>query len=823
MAKKKILLDANDHSLKRYLIRRYEQLSSLPKPVLLVLKFAGFFASLAIFGLGGLFLVFGRDLPDVTALKSMNFSETSVIYDREGNVLYSIFGDENRKYVSLGSIAPYAIQATLAIEDKNFYQHLGFDFFGIIRAQLRNFREDDIRQGASTITQQLAKNVFLSSERTYDRKIKELLLSLQIEAIFEKDDILEMYLNKIPYGSNSYGIEAASQTFFGKSSGELSLTESAVLAALPKAPSYFSPYGQNRKELIGYCEGEEIAVLTALEEELVGEELPPEGIPAEENSEEIVAEDSLCSSPDDEKYVKGRKDFVLERMLEDGYITREQFLAGWQEGFDLSFRDPVHKIEAPHFVFYVRQLLEEKYGKEAVQNGGFEVVTSLDPKLQSLAEDLIAGAAGENLRRSKANNAAFVALDPRTGQILAMVGSVDYWNQDIDGQVNVVTSSRQPGSAFKPLIYAAAVENGGIGSGTILSDTKTVFAKNYIPKNSDNRYKGKMTARQALAQSRNIPAIKAFYLAGGDDENRILDFMNKVGVRTLSNFKNSFNEKSEERGWTFNYGPAMAIGSGELPLLELVGGYGALANGGKYMPTNAILEIRDRNGNVVDIPHEDGVQAMNPQSAYVVNNILSDVNARPAGSWRSVLTVPGHTVAAKTGTSNKKVGKVNYPNNLLTVGYTPSIAVGVWVGNTNGDPLWIGAWGMIEAAPIFKAFLTAALEGKPDEPFPVPEGVKWQSKEVFPGFAQNPKDKDIDKIFVEADPEVKVVDGFSTPPELEEALEAARNEDGTSGTAPTGGESPSSPVGELPPASPEGGGVGELPPALQNGGLPYGF
>jgi len=752
LSDKKIRLESGSYKYSNAIRSKYGgHTVKVARPLFTLFKVVLGFAMFIAFSLATLFVVFGRDLPDVSELKDMNFSETTVIYDREGNILYKIFSEENRKYVSLSHISKDAINGTLSIEDKNFYSHPGFDALGIMRAQMKNFEEEDIKQGASTVTQQLAKNIFLSPERTYERKIKEFLISLQIESMFTKDEILELYLNKIPYGTNAYGIEAASKTFFGKTAAELTLAESAVLASLPKAPSYFSPYGQNKKELMGYCKN------PADDEKMVELPLQPE---TAENGQgeaplEMVAEVAiepeagpetpevfLCAAPDDANYVIGRKDLVLQRMVEDGHITREQSLQAWKDSFDLEFKNPAHKIESPHFVFYVKEYLEKKYGKELVESGGLEVVTTLDPKMQSLAEEIISSNAAMNKWKFGANNAAMVSLDVRTGQVLAMVGSVNYWDPEIDGQVNVTTSVRQPGSAFKPLIYAAAIQNGGIGSGTILSDSKTVFENNYVPKNSDNTYKGKMSVRNALAMSRNIPAIKAFYIAG--EEEKILDFMDKIGVTSLRKFKESFNLLSAERGWTFHYGPALAIGSGEIPLLELVGGFATLGSGGKHMEVNPILEIRDRDGNVLESFAPKGEQAMDPQAAYIVNNILSDVLARPGGTWRSTLTIPGHTVAVKTGTSNKKVGKTNYPNNLLTVGYSPSIAAGFWTGNTDGNKLAYSAWGLTASAPMWKEFMSTVLADKPDEPFDVPEGIIWRGKEAFPSFQS---DANYEKLF----------------------------------------------------------------------------
>ncbi len=636
--------------------------------------------------------IWGRDLPDVRQLKALNFAETTTIYDRNGGVLYRIFGEENRRYVPLQQINKKVVDATISIEDKNFYGHFGFDPIGIIRAQINNLDEDNTLQGASTITQQLARNLYLSPERSMDRKIKELILAVQIEWNYSKDEILEMYFNKIPYGSNAFGIEAAAKTFFGKTSAEMNLLEASVLASLPKATSLYSPYS-HRKELMGYCQVEQ------------------------------------CSSPEDSNYIWGRKDYVLHRMLEDGKINKEDVLQAWRDGFGLQFQESKHRIKSEHFVFYVKDYLEKKYGQEMVASGGLEVMTTLDPLLQDYAEKLIAEKYESNVKRYGANNAALVSLDPHTGGILAMVGSVNYWNPDIDGQVNIATSLRQPGSTFKPLVYANAIENAGIGSGTVLGDYKTKFGDNYMPNNSDNEFKGKMTVRSALAQSRNIPAIKAWYVGG--EENKLLDFLDKVGVRSLREFKDKYNS-IPDRKWDFSYGPAMAIGSGEVRLLDLAGAYASFANGGRFNPVNPILEVRDRNGNVLEKYEDRGVQAMRPETAFIINSILSDITARPIGSWRNVLTIDGQNLSAKTGTSNKKVGKASYPNNLLTIGYTPTILSATWVGNSDGRQTAARAWGEFTAAPINKAFLEFALKDKPLVEYERPAGVIAVGKEFYP-------------------------------------------------------------------------------------------
>ncbi len=645
---------------------------------------------------GGVYYIwinFAQDLPNVKDLKNMTFAETTTIYDREGNILYKIYGEENRAFVPLEEINRNVIDATISIEDENFYHHLGFDPVAIVRAQIKNLEEEDIVQGASTITQQLAKNLYLTPEQTIERKIKELILSLQIEWYFSKDEILEMYFNKIPYGSNAFGIEAASKTFFDKHSSELTMAEAAILASLPKAPSYFSPYGNHKDELLGLCKVE------------------------------------TCTSPYDSNYVWGRKDIVLEKMNKDGTISQAVFFNAWRDGFDVVFQDLKVEINAPHFVFYVRDYLEEKYGKEVVESGGLEVRTTLDPGLQKLAEETIAEYAGNgHLASFSANNAALVSVEPATGGVLAMVGSVNYWVPEIDGQVNVTISKRQPGSSFKPFIYGAAIEATGMGTGSYIGDYKTRFPGDYIPNNSDNTFKGRMKMKDALAQSRNIPAIKAFYAAG---EEQVLSFLDRVGVTSLSEYKNNYNS-NPDRKWDYSYGGAMAIGSGEVTLLEMAEGYATYANGGLHADINPILEIRKRNGDVVEQFTDQSEQVMNPQVAFIINTVLSNSAARPAGTWRNRLTIPNHNVAAKTGTSNKKVGNINLPNNTLTIGYTPSIATVVWAGNSDGTHMNWRAWGLTTAAPIWRSYMEKALEGKETQDFPRPEGIIEKWGEFYP-------------------------------------------------------------------------------------------
>lgn len=758
----KIHLEKTSHSYFSALQRRYgKHVKKVEGPVKKIFKVIGIFVLLIVLFVLALYLSFGRDLPDVSKLKDMNFAETTHIYDRTGHELYRIFGKENREYVKLADISQYVIHGTIAIEDKNFYRHFGFDPVGMIRAQIKNIQDDSISQGASTITQQLARNVFLSPERTYERKIKEILLSLEIEWYFEKDDILEMYFNKIPYGSNAFGIEAAADTFFGIHAKDLSLAQASILASLPKAPSYFSPYGPHVKELMGYCNAD---APDTTPDDLIGSmETTQQKVDAQTQENRQTQENSTartqetqqtsagsqkgCSSPFDPNYVFGRKDLVLQRMVEEGYITKDQMIQAWKEGLTLKFVDLKHTIEDPHFVFYVKDYLTQKYGKEMVENGGLQVITTLDPNVQKIAQDAVQNHV-DLIRRYGADNAAGIVLDPKNGQILAMIGSRDYWDESIDGQVNVTISARQPGSSFKPLVYAAAIQNAGIGSGTYLGDYKTVFNQHDTPNDYDGKFLGHITIRQAIGGSRNIPAIKAFYVAGGED--KVLDFVEKLGITNLRQFRDEFNKDADKRGWTFYFGWPMAIGSGEVRLMDLVDAYATFANQGKYNPPNPILEVRDRNGVLLESFREPdgGKQVIDPEIAYIINSILSDVSVRPPGSWRWLLTIEGKNLAAKTGTSNKVVRGRELPNNNITVGYTPSVAAGFWVGNTDGKSLINSAYSLYTTDPIFHEFFENILKDKPSEEFPKPDGIKQIGREYYPSWGGP---RDFEKMFKRVD------------------------------------------------------------------------
>ena len=613
------------------------------------------------------FFFIARDLPSPDAIIARQVSESTKIYDRTGQtILYDIHGEEKRTIVPWENIPETIKAATLASEDSSFYNHSGLDFSGIARSFLKNLTSFGITQGGSTITQQLIKNALLGEQRQNfisitSRKVKEAVLAIEIERKFTKDQIFWMYLNQIPYGSNTYGVEAASQTFFGKPAKDLTIAQSALLASLPKAPTYYSPYGSHLPETLG------------------------------------------------------RKDNTLLRMKNLGYISPEEYEKAIKEKFE--FRPSRENISAPHFVMMVREYLTKKYGEEMVQSGGLKIITSLDYSLQAMAEEVVSKQAEKNEQLYKARNAALTAIDPRTGQILAMVGSRDYFDIENEGNFNVVTAQRQPGSAFKPFAYAAAIEKGYTDS-TILFDYKTEFNYNcapdgnqekdqyglecYHPRNYDGNFRGPVTMRQALAQSLNVPSVKTLYLAG---INETIDLAQRAGITTL--------EKNRS-----NFGLSLVLGGAEVKLMDIASAYGAFANDGLHQAPAFILKIEDGAGNVLEDYKPKEERAISQQTARVINNILSDNRARTAVFGpNSSLHFPDRPVAAKTGTTQEN-------RDAWVVGYTPSLSVGVWVGNNRQQSMTAQGAGISAAGPIWHQFVARALEEQPAEEFLPPDPVE---------------------------------------------------------------------------------------------------
>ncbi|MFA6132117.1 MAG: transglycosylase domain-containing protein [Patescibacteria group bacterium] len=630
---------------------------------------AGNFKNLILLGLAavlagsvlilGIFAFISRDLPDPNSLSERSVSQSTKIYDRTGeHLLYELHGDENRTLVKFASyfcgdgegvleldpngIPLMAVQATIAAEDHAFCQHHGFSFKGFARAVLNNLIGGT--GGGSTLTQQLVKNAILTNEHKISRKIKELILSVEIERKYTKDEILQIYFNEIPYGSTNYGIESAAQNYLRKSVKDLTLSEAAILAALPQRPT------------------------------------------------------SLLNNPE---ALQARRDWILNNMVELTFITQEQADAAKAEPIEL--QTTVSNIEAPHFVFYVKEVLEEtlKIDPKLVEEGGLKVITTLDYDKQKIAEEEVKNGVEKNGERYNFNNAALVATDPKTGQILSMVGSKDYFDDEIDGQVNVATSLRQPGSSFKPIVYTAGFIK-GYTPNTVLWDVKTDFPTvtgNYSPNDYDLKERGPLTVRQALQGSLNIPAVKMLYLVGVENT---LQFAEQLGY-------SSFTDRSR-------FGLAIVLGGGEVELLEHVGAFGVFANNGIKQETTAILKVEEPGGNVLyEWKENEGKKVLEKNFAYMIANVLSDNAARAyVFGENNYLQLSDRPVAAKTGTTN------DY-NDAWTVGFTPAIVVGVWVGNTDGSDMARGADGSIIAAPIWNSFLTRALVGTPAESFTPPE------------------------------------------------------------------------------------------------------
>ncbi|MDH7485043.1 MAG: PBP1A family penicillin-binding protein [Anaerolineae bacterium] len=597
-----------------------------------------------------------RELPLPGELETRVASfATTQIYDRQGNLLNEIFDplSGRRTRVPLDQISPYLIQATIATEDANFYQHHGVDPVALLRIIIHAVREREVI-GGSTIPQQLVKLTFLSPERTLERKLKEGILAAEITRRYPKDTILELYLNEIPYGNLAVGIEAASETYFGKPASDLTLAEAALLAGLPQAPSYYDPYTNLWN---------------------------PDGTPGP---------------------AKQRQGIVLGLMVKQGYITPEEANAAWFQ--ELKLTPPRYALNAPHFVMYVRELLEAEYGPEIVHKGGLRVYTTLDPQLQELAQRA-AREHIERLRDRNVSNAAVVALRPQTGEILAMVGSVDFNDPTIDGQVNVALRPRQPGSAIKPLTYLATFEkqDDWWTPATLIEDVRTEFPDGanppYVPVNYDGQYHGWVTVRSALANSYNIPAVKALQHVGLP---ALRDVAYRLGITTLTRP---------------DYGLSLTLGGGEVTLLELTGAYAVFANGGVRVPPVAILHVTSEDGKVLkEYVPPAGVQVISPQHAYLITSILSDNRARtPAFGANSPLRL-SRPAAAKTGTTD------DFRDNW-TIGYTPDLAVGVWVGNNDNSEMK-NVSGITGAAPIWHEVMEGALAGTEERDFPMPEGIR---------------------------------------------------------------------------------------------------
>lgn len=620
--------------------------------IAILVIFGAFFSIIAL----SMIIWISRDLPNPNQLINREIAQSTKIFDRTGtHILYEIHGDQKRTLVTLKEIPLTAQQATIAVEDKNFYKHGGFSVWAMARTMITNVIYHR-SAGGSTLTQQFIKNAVLSNEKTFTRKVKELILAQRIEKKFSKDEILQMYLNEIPYGSNAYGIEAASQKYFGKSIKDTTLAEQALLAALPQSPSRYSPYGSNLTILLG------------------------------------------------------RKDYILDLMAEQGYISDDaRDVAKKQE---IKFQKAETSITAPHFVMYIKTLLSEKYGETTVEQGGLKVFTTIDFDKQKIADETIKEKTKNYQEKYNANNAALVAIDPKNGQILAMVGSRDYFDDSISGQVNVTTSLRQPGSSMKPIVYASLFEK-GYTPNTILYDVVTNFStdpsNSYIPHNYNLLEYGPVSIRKALAGSLNIPAVKAIYLTG---IKSVIELAQGLGYTSLNN--------------PDNYGLSLVLGGGEVQLLEHTNAYSAFARDGQVSKITSILKVEDKDGKILEEYRDENKKALTSETARQINSILSDNSARSfIFGEKNSLTLGDRPVAVKTGTTN------DY-HDAWAIGYTPSLVTGVWVGNTDNKAMKRGSDGSVLAAPIWNNFMKNVLVGTPVENFKAPEDKKT-GKDVIDG------------------------------------------------------------------------------------------
>jgi 1A family penicillin-binding protein len=585
----------------------------------------------------GLFAFFLRSLPSPKLLSEFPYPESTEIFDRNDNLLYEIHGEENRVPINLKDLPDHLIDATLAIEDEKFYRHSGFDLKGISRAVVSIFLERKL-EGGSTITQQLVKNALLTQERTITRKFKEAVLTILTEQVYTKDEILEMYFNQIPYGGVSYGIEAGARRFFNKSAKDLSLAESALLAGLPAAPTNYSPFIHPDK-------------------------------------------------------AKQRQKTVLYRMKQAGKIDQETYDKLKDE--KLSYAKPESKINAPHFVFYIKEQLIEKYGEKITHQGGLKVKTTLDLEIQNMAEEIVKDEISK-LADANVSNGAVIITEPKTGQILAMVGSKNYFAQDIDGQYNVTTGLRQPGSAIKPINYVTGLATKKVTPATIFADIPTCFTggpKTYCPRNYDGSFHGAVQLRYALGNSFNIPAVRMLAINGIEP---FIASASAAGLESLGKRDPS------------DFGLSLTLGGGEVKMTEMATAFGTLANLGVKKDLGSILKVEDKKGETLEeFVNPGGKRVFPMEAAYLINHILQDNGARSAAfGSNSLLVIKDHPeVAVKTGTTNDK-------RDNWTVGYTPGYVAVVWVGNNDNSPMgWVSS-GVTGASPIWNKIMTNLLEGK---------------------------------------------------------------------------------------------------------------
>ena len=718
-----------------------------------------------------IWLLYAHDLPSIKKLSDDALPESVMIYDKKWNELYNLYWKEKRTYVDIWNISQTMKDAIISTEDKTFYKNSWFDFKWIVRAWANYILwKTDRIQWTSTISQQLIRNSFLTQERSIKRKAQEIYLSYQLNSSFTKDKILELYLNKISYGSNAYWIEEASKTFFWKNAKDLWILESSIMASIPKWPTYYSPYN-HKDRLMGYLyvykenTPKDIIKIEQTENpnfykplkdkfKAIVADMKFEAI-NESNvkickldraffKDDIKIDDNWCvkidynylmtflngiqipysklniSNPNSDlswyilEYNTWRKDFVLWRMLEDLKIKNDDYKNSLIASLDFQFKKYSEKIKYPYFVFYVKEYLENKYWKDFESQWGLKIYTTIDPNLQDKAEELVKKQVETNKTKYWASNAALISLDNKTWQILAMVWWVDYFSSDRWSNVNIITSEKQPWSSFKPIVYSYAISQKPIWPDTPIYDTDTTFAK-WNPDNYDQKYMGRMSLRKALWYSRNIPAVKIFFYAWW--ENEIIKYANSLWIESLN-------------GWSY-YGWPLAIWTWEVKPLELAQAYSVFANQWVRKDITPILRIEDKKWNIIENNENSWkkwTQVLSDAAAYIITTILSDPANRPNDFWNNVLTLKDRKVAAKTWTSNKDVTvkwkeKKILPSDLWTAWYTPQITTVVWAWNTDWSPTkWSCDW-LNCAAPIWHSYMEYAHKWLPKETFDEPESV----------------------------------------------------------------------------------------------------
>jgi 1A family penicillin-binding protein len=627
----------------------------------------------AVFFFFGVTLIWATTirLPDLSNFQARKIANSSKIVDRTGEVvLYDINQGVRRTEIPLSEMGENIKNATIAIEDEHFYSHNGIRPTSIMRAILVNVTKGSLSQGGSTITQQIIKNTLLNTDKKFTRKIKEWVLAVKLERQFNKEQILTIYLNDNPYGGTIYGVEEAAQAFFSKHVKDITIAEAAYLAAIPQAPTYYSPFGKNKDKL------------------------------------------------------ETRKNTVLKKMADLGYINKEQYDSAKTEVVTFNTAAQ-NSIKAPHFVFYILDYLQQKYGQDVMENGGYTITTTLDYELQQKAEEIVKEKSLANEKAYRATNSALLAVDPTNGHILSMVGSRDYFDKTIDGAYNVVTAKRQPGSSFKPFVYAAGFQKGYTPE-TILFDVATQFSTTcdsdpkscYAPDDFDGLFKGPLSIRSALAESRNVPAVKMLYLVGLDDA---LSMAKNLGITGLG-------DKSR-------YGLSLVLGGGEVSLLDMTTAYGVFATGGIKNTTTGILSVKDREGTIVEEFQPAPTQVLDKNIALQITDILSDAKAS-APTFGGLLAIPG--TAAKTGTTNDN-------KDAWIMGYTPTVVVGVWSGNNDNKPM---SKGSTISVPAWKAFMQEVLKKYPTTAFekPLPDPDYATLKPVLRGQWMGNRSVWVDKV-----------------------------------------------------------------------------